>query len=162
MSIQRWSPAFVIACALTLIGIRLIEDESRYTFGQPHTMDVLIVALMVGLFLTHGMIAVIMWLQRERWLPSDAAMFRFIAIKSLLWINTATIYVAFGRGVRLDLIALYLMIAFTTADLDIRMCRRYIFRTMDEREPGDEDWSGEERRSGLPGRRAYDQFKGRA
>ena len=135
MTIPQRSIAIIAGCALVLFAVRLVEDETkRYTFGHPHAVDAAMLALLIGLFVTHSVIAGIMWMQRERWLPSDAATFRFIVVKALFWLNVATIYMASGLGVRLDLAALYLMIAATTADLDVRMVRRYWFGTSDEQE----------------------------
>lgn len=165
MTIPQRSLLIVAGCTAALTFVRLFESETaRYTFGHPRAMDIATMMLLLGLFATHAAIALIMWLQRSYWLPSDAAMFRFISVKALLWINAATLYMSLGRGVRLDIVVLYTMIALTTLDLDVRMVRRYWFATKDEREDQrGEAWDGEtERRGDQLGRRAYDQQRGRS
>ncbi len=134
MTIPQRSIAIIAGCSLVMVFVRLFEGERRYTFGHPTIVDAAMIALFLGLFVTHSVIAGIMWLQHEKWLPSDAAMFRFIAMKALLWISFATMYMSRGIGVRLDVIILYLMVALTTIDLDVRMVRRYWFGTDDEQE----------------------------
>lgn len=148
--------------AIGLLLVRLTEDNRRYDFGYPDALDAAVVALLWMLFVTHAAVTAIMWLQRDRWLPSDAAMFLFLGVKALFWLNFATLYNPTGNGIRLDVAYLYVIIAATAIHLDVRVVRRYLIRTADEREPGDEDWDGSDRRAGIPGRRAYDQFKGRA
>jgi hypothetical protein len=154
-SIPTRSLIGMIAATVAVILARQYGGLERHTFGYPGAVDAGIVALLWMLCVTHLMIAALMWMQRDRWLPSDAAMFRFIAAKALLWGTTITAYPSSGLGVRLDIMVLYLVIALTTLDLDIRLVRRYVARTPDERECP--EWDGMiERRGELPGRRATD------
>jgi hypothetical protein len=153
LSIPTRSLIGMIAATVAVIVARQYGGLERHTFGHPGAVDAFIVALLWMLCVTHLMIAVLMWMQRERWLPSDAAMFRFVAAKALLWGTSVTAYQSNGLGIRIDITVLYLVIALTTLDLDIRLVRRYVVRTKDEKEYPEWDRISE-RRIGPPDRRA--------
>lgn len=151
MSIQTRSLLGVAAAAVALLTVRYLEHGERYAFGRPGLVDAAVETLLWVMAATHAVIAGIMWMQRRRWLPSDAAMFRFISAKVLLWVTVGANYVAAGRGVLLDIAVLYVLIAATTLDLDVRLFRRYVAASADEREP---PWDRTtERRIGPPDRR---------
>jgi hypothetical protein len=154
-SIPTRSIIGMIAATVAVFLSRQYGGMERHTFGHPGIVDAFIVILLWMLCITHLMIAALMWMQRDRWLPSDAAMFRFITAKALLWGSSVTSYPSGGFGVRIDVVVLYCIIALTTFDLDIRMLRRYVFRTNDEREYPEWDRISE-RRGDLPGRRWTD------
>jgi hypothetical protein len=145
------SLAFVTLAIVALFVVRLVESERRYTFGHPGMADTAVGTMLWLFAITHAVVAGIMFAQRQAWVPSEAAMFRFVAVKSLFWLNFATLFQPAGLGIRLDVVVLYVLVAGTTIDLDIRLIRRYVF--------GSEDaalYGGMERRSDPPGRRSGD------
>lgn len=166
MTMQRRATASVLIWAVALVVIRLTESDARYTFGHPRALDRAVLGLLLGLAATHAVIALIMWLQRARWTPSEAWMFLFIAAKVLFWASFGHDYTASGRGVRLDYAFLWVLMATTTAGLDWKLFARYILGhedaylfPNDQPETKGEDrviYEGIEKRSGPPGRRFGD------
>lgn len=146
----------IVLLVIVLAIVRQVTDGARHTFGHPGLFDGAVLALIWGLVITHAVIAGIMFIQRRDWLPSDAAMFRFIAVKMVFWAMLGIDYTSAGRGLRLSYVILYLALAVTTIDLDVRLVRRFLLRTEDERY---DVWNGrtERREPGVPGRRATDQ-----
>src|SRR5204863_540936 len=100
---------------------RHFESTTRHTFGHPHAVDWAILLMLCLLAATHLFIGFVMWIQRSYWVPSEAAMFRFIAVKALLWIDFVLAFKFTGRGVLLDIAYIYVLIAGTTIDMDWRM-----------------------------------------
>lgn len=126
------STLFVAAAAVATILTRIFETQRRYTFGHAHAVDFAVVTLLYLLAATHIVVAGIMWLQRNRWLPSEAAMFRFIGVKAVFWASLATAFVFAGRGVILDTLVLFVLMSATTIDLDCRLIGRYLFGNEDD------------------------------
>jgi hypothetical protein len=152
MTLQQRSTAVVTLSAIGLVLIRQFESNTRHTFGNAHAVDWLILGMFFFLGFTHVFISAVMWIQRGQWLPSEAKMFRFISIKSLLWFNFAAGFTFSGRGVLLDIAYLYILIAVTTLDMDLGMFRRYVLG-----KEVDMLWDGiRERRRLKPGRRKTD------
>ncbi len=115
-----------LIAAVALIVVRLIEPNHRYTFGHAHAVDVALVSLILLLGITHVVLGLILWVQWRNWLPSEEAMFGFIAIKALFWLNAATQYQFRGVGIRLDTALLFVLMASTTVLLDWRLFGRYV------------------------------------
>lgn len=148
------SLAFVTLAIVALFVVRLIESERRYTFGHPGMVDTAVGTMLWLLAVTHAVVAGIMFAQRQAWVPSEAAMFRFVAIKALFWVNFATLFEPTGLGIRLDVVVLYVLIAGTTIDLDVHLVRRYVFGHEDAAlypEQQEHLWNGMERRAVPPG-----------
>lgn len=148
------SLAFVTLAIVALVATRLFESEKRYTFGHPGAVDAAVETMLWLFALTHAVVAGIMFAQRQAWVPSEAAMFRFVAVKSLFWVNFATLFQPLGLGIRLDVVVLYVLVAGTTIDLDIRLIRRYVFGSEDRvlyPEQQEHLWNGMERRPVPPG-----------
>lgn len=120
---------FVVFVLAVVVPARYYDHGRHYTFGHPHLVDFLIVSLLCALAFTHVSVAGIMWLQRRRWLPSERAMFRFISIKSVFWTIFAVDYRFNGYGVTLETIVLFVLLTITTADLDIKLFRRYLMHS---------------------------------
>lgn len=133
MTLQMRSTLFVAFAAVTVILTRILETQRRYTFGHAHAVDLAVVSLLYLLGVTHGVIAVILWLQRSQWLPSDASMFRFIGVKAIFWSSVATAFQFRGIGISLDTLVLFVLMSATTLDLDLHLARRYLFGSEDER-----------------------------
>lgn len=121
------SVAFLLLSAAALIVVRISEGTERHTFGYADALDIAVLVVLWLLGMTHMALAGIMLAQRAPWVPTEAAMFRFVGAKALFWFNLATAFVASGLGIRLDITVLYLVVAGTTIDLDVRLVRRYIF-----------------------------------
>lgn len=126
------STILVALAAIAVILTRLFETQRRYTFGHPHAVDLAVASLLYLLAATHIVVAVIMWLQRAPWFPSEASMFRFIGVKAVFWTSLATSYSFAGKGVPLDNMVLFVLMSMTTVDLDYRLISRYIFGHEDE------------------------------
>lgn len=147
--------AFSLIALVVTVAVRVFEPMARYDFGHPGWVDRAVWSQLWLLALTHAGLAAIMWVQRRTWLPSEEAMFVFIAVKAVFWGNLASSYVFRGIGIRLDLAALYVFMLAATVWLDWAMVRRYVLG----REPVFSDehgWDGQERRGPLPGRRFGD------
>lgn len=123
---------FVVVVLAIVVAARNYDHGNRYTFGHPYLVDLLIVSLMYALVFTHLAVAVIMWLQRRSWIPSERAMFRFIFVKSVFWAIFAADYQFNGRGVTLETISLFVFLTITTVDLDWKLFCRYILGSGDE------------------------------
>lgn len=132
MTLQTRSTLLVAFAAVMVILTRTLETQRRYTFGHAHAVDLAVVSLLYLLAATHVVVAAIMWLQRARWLPSDASMFRFIGVKSVFWASLATAYQFRGIGVSLDTLTLFILMTASTVDLDVRLVRRYLFGSEDQ------------------------------
>lgn len=159
MTAQRGALAFTLAALVIVVLVRIFEPMARYDFGHPDWVDWAVWSQLWLLCITHAVIAGIMWFQRRFWLPSELAMFVFVAIKAVFWGNLASSYVFRGIGIRLDIAVLYVFMLSATILLDWYMIRRYVFG----KEDGlvSPEWDGSDRRGDAPGRRAYDQFRGR-
>jgi hypothetical protein len=153
MTIQRRSAAFVLLATLGIVLINIFESETRHTLNVPALVDWAVLLLLSGLGCTHLFISTVMWLQRKYWKPSEASMFRWIWCKGLLWSNIAWTFTFAGRGVRLDIAYLYVLILMTTMDMDIKMFGRFVLGWEDSKS---HVWDGAERRVHLPGRRKTD------
>jgi hypothetical protein len=123
--------AFALIALGVTVFVRIVEPMERYTFGHPDWVDRAVWSQLWLLCMTHVALAAIMWLQRRRWLPSEEAMFVFIAVKAVFWGNLATSYVFRGVGIRLDIAALYVFMLTATVWLDVTMVRRYVFGAED-------------------------------
>jgi hypothetical protein len=135
---SRRSTVVVAFAAVSVVLVRLFETQRRYTFGHAHAVDLAVVTLLYLLAVTHVVVAGIMWLQRARWLPSEASMFRFIGVKAVFWSSLATSYQFVGRGVPLDSMLLFVLMSLTTIDLNSHLARRYLFGSEDALLFGDE------------------------
>lgn len=131
MSIQRRSELVVLAMIAVVVVVRLTESDKRYTFGHPHAVDIAIWSLLLILGITHVLLGAVSWLQRARWTPSEAAMFRFLSVKAVFWVNTAAQYGWAGRGISLDTAVLFVAMTATTIDMDYKMFRRFILGAED-------------------------------
>ncbi len=152
-----------IVCALAVIVIRFVEDQDRYTFGHPHAVDVALVCALYLLGITHVVLATIMWFHRRHWLPSESAMFTFVAIKAVFWLNTATSYHSAG-GIKLDNAVLFVFMVPSTLWLDWTLFERYLRGSEDASIYGNPDDAvvthvPGERRSGLDRRRNWGQLR---
>jgi hypothetical protein len=126
---------FVVAAVVGFVLIRLVDDGARRTFGHPGAFDNAVHALFWILGITHALIAVFMWMQPAPWRSSNAALFAFIAVKGIFWINLATTYVHRGFGQPLENVYLYVLLITTTAGVIVQLFRRYVLGT--ENDPFD-------------------------
>jgi len=156
MSMQRRSTAFAVFAVAGLVLIHLAHSRTRHTFGHPEWVDWAVFLQLCLLGCTHVFIALVMWAQRHKWLPTEASMFRWITVKAMLWSYLAISYGFAGRGVSMELAYLYVLMAITTIDMDVKMFGRYILGW-----EATDAWNGEtERRNGEPGRRSVDSQRG--
>lgn len=153
MTMQQRSTLIVLLGFFGLVLIHLFETDRRYTFGNAHAVDWAILIMFIVLGLTHAFIACVMWIQRSAWLPSEASMFRWISFKGMLWTDLAVMFRFNDSGVRIDIAYLYILMAVSTIDMDVKMAGRYLLRW-----EAKEAWDGTfERRNGPPGRRRGDR-----
>lgn len=120
---------FVVAAVIGFVLIRFIDDGARRTFGHPEAVDTAVHALFWLLGGTHILIALFMWLQPGPWRSSNTALFAFIAVKGIFWINLATTYVHRGTGQPLENVYLYALLIATTGYVIVQLFRRYVLGT---------------------------------
>lgn len=123
---------FVLLAAMSVAMTRTFENVDKYGFGSPKIVDTLVQLLLFALAGTHLIVWLLMFARREEWLPTDEAMYRFIGIKAVFWINMATVYPPLGHGISLDSAVLFVLLMLTTVDLDIKLFRRYVLGREDE------------------------------
>lgn len=163
MTAPRLNLAFVLA-ALALVVVVIRTDPYRLVDlgGHGKLIGYGIWALLIGLCLTHIALAGIMWVQRTRWRPSEAGMFRFMAVKAIFWGSFAWAYRPHPEGEKLINIVLFVLMVAVTAHADVLLFRRYILGAESGVQPGavaGEDvvtYNGPERRGIWPGRRYGD------
>src|SRR5688500_1814738 len=73
---------FVVLSILSVAGVDVIFGRDKYDFGG-HGLWLSWVSLStIGLLcVTHTILAAVMWMQRNRWTPSESSMFRFMSSK---------------------------------------------------------------------------------
>lgn len=82
--------------------------------------------LLIGLAATHAALVGIMWLQRKRWRPSEAGMFRFMAMKGIFWGTTAYFFRPHDAGVPILNLVLFAPMLAVTVHMDVLMVNRYV------------------------------------
>lgn len=140
MSTQRRAAVALAVIVAAWLAVHLAtEPTDRRDLGHPGVVDAAIFAAVVLVSLTHAALGAIMWVQRSRWLPSDGAMFLFVAVKALYWATAALNFSWAGRGISPETGFFLLTILGTTVYLDARLVRRYVLLTPDE-EPDGASW----------------------
>lgn len=127
MSLRRISIVTIFLFLFSLVMTRIWQDDKLYSWGHPGVVDVSILSLLILLTVTHTLLLVIMWLQRDKWLHSEAAMFRSISVKAIFWGNATTkFYLGTTTGITPDAVLMFVALLVSTIDLDIRLVGRYI------------------------------------
>lgn len=130
---RPWQNALFFAVAATaLVVLQAWGPDGLYTFGgHGRTINDVVRLCLWLLVLTHAALAGIMWTQRAAWDDAEAATFRFIAVKGLLWFWFA--WTAHPRnGVSLPYVLLVVAVLATTIDLDVQLIRRYVLRDRED------------------------------
>lgn len=163
MTSPRLNLAFVlVALALVVVVIRTDPYRLVDLGGHGLVIGYGIWALLTGLCVTHVALAGIMWIQRNRWQPSEAGMFRFMSVKAIFWGAAAWFFRPHDAGVPLLNVVLFSMMIVVTAHADVLVFRRYVLGAESSVRPGavaGEDvvtYNGPERRGLWPGRRYGD------
>lgn len=165
MTSPRLNLAFVLAALAAVVAVMIVNPRHLVDLGgNGKLIGYGIWSLLIGLAATHAGLVGIMWIQRKRWRPSEAGMFRFVSVKAIFWGATAYLYRPHDAGVTMLSLVLFVPMFFVTAHMDMLMVRRYIFGLEDGAARitgahGAEDvviYDGPERRGIWPGRRFGD------
>jgi ABC-type xylose transport system permease subunit len=116
----------VLVCFVVVFTIHYTQEQTRHTFGYPAVVKWAVTLLLYGMVVTHTFLAAIMLMQRQRWTPSEAAMFRFIGTKAIFWLFFSVQFRMSSQGIYIDLLAMWVVMAVATIDLDVRLFGRYV------------------------------------
>lgn len=131
----RRSVAFIVLAIVGLLAIRFLAPDGMYDFGHHgRTLSVLSKATILLIAVTHITLVSIMWTHRAWWTPSEASMFRFMAIKTVFWGYFGVTAPITNAGIPLVSTYLLLLLLATTADLDLKLFWRYVLGREDTRE----------------------------
>jgi hypothetical protein len=121
------SVVFAVGAMLGLLALRVFAPDGMYDLGHHgRTLSTVSKATIILIALTHVVIASIMWTHRREWTPSEASMFRFMAVKMLFWGYLGLTVPITDRGISLVSMYLLVLLLGTTVDLDVKLFYRYV------------------------------------
>lgn len=123
---------FIVFSGALVLSLRAFDNQDRYTFGHPQAVAVAVRSLMLLIMGTHLFVWLLMMANKDRWLPTDEAMSRFIGVKAVFWGNYGIFYAPLDPGITLDSVVLFTLISLTTIDLDTKLFGRYVLGKEDE------------------------------
>lgn len=132
----------LILLGIAALGLSLVwgfAPATALTFdGHAFLVEWVVEMLLWMLAGTHAFLAVVMLVRARGWTPSEAALFRFIAIKALFWLAFALQHHPRESGVNAITAYLIVIIAVSTLDLDVQLVRRYFFGSEERLTPSPE------------------------